>query len=296
MKELHDLVGRNRLEQAIQLLIDEATDATLKSDAVQLKRRLSGLKRNQRLGMMGFSEASVEQNKITTAILGLGSEIEEQLKNPPPVSSNSDAITPTTNSTNNSKGNIYFSYAWGTNEVTGKNREELVNQLYDSLVKDGFNVKRDKMDLSYGGLISEFMEDIGEGDLVVVFMSEKYAKSPYCMNELFLLAQDSRWDKQEFVKRTLPVNVEFIAFDKPAVKIPYLKYWKDQKAEWDAYITEWISEVSNADKTKHEYIKKISQNFSELVAWYSDINASTNALLSEDNFAQVKEVILRRLG
>ncbi|MEM6700070.1 MAG: toll/interleukin-1 receptor domain-containing protein, partial [Bacteroidota bacterium] len=197
---------------------------------------------------------------------------------------------------NTNKGSIYFSYAWGTNEATGLNREALVDQLYNSLMKDGFNVKRDKMDLSYGGLISEFMEDIGEGDLVVVFMSEKYAKSPYCMNELLLLAQDSKWNKQLFVERTLPVNVEFIAFDKPAVKIPYLKYWREQKAEWDAYITEWINEVSNADKTKHEYIKKISQNFSELVAWYSDINASTNALLSEDNFAQVKEVILKRLG
>ena len=163
-------------------------------------------------------------------------------------------------------------------------------------MKDGFNVKRDKMDLSYGGLISEFMEDIGEGDLVVVFMSDKYAKSPYCMNELFLLAQDCKWDKQEFVKRTLPINVEFIAFDKISVKISYLQYWKDQKAEWDKYIKDWLDEVSNADKKKHEYIKKISREFSELVAWYSDINASTNALLSEDNFAQVKEVILRRLA
>jgi len=294
MEELHMLVGKSRLKQAIQLLINKALDEELKSAAIQLQQRLNSLKRKELLGTISFSEIGIEQNKITTAILALGTDIENQTKNPLHTNSNSNKTVPPTS--NSPRGNIYFSYAWGTNEITGEDREDLVNKLYIALAEDGFNVKRDKMDLDYGGLITDFMQDIGTGDLVVIFMSEKYAKSPYCMNELFLIAQDCKWDKKLFVERTLPVNVEFIDFGKPAAKIPYLKYWKEQKEEWDAYITEWINEVSNADKTKHEYIKKISQNFSELVAWYNDINASNKELLSENNFAQVKKAILNRLA
>ncbi|MEM8523708.1 MAG: TIR domain-containing protein [Bacteroidota bacterium] len=295
---LQKLVGRSQLKQAIELLLEYAPTDDLKAAAIQLQQKLTTLQRNQNLGLINFSEAGTEQSRITYAILALGTDVEDQLNNPtPPPQINYKVDAPNSPAPNGKpKGNIYFSYAWGTNEATGKDREDLVNKLYVSLSDDGFNVKRDKMDLDYGGLISDFMEDIGEGDLVVIFMSEKYAKSPYCMNELYLIAQDCKWDKQLFVKRTLPVNVEFINFAKPSVKIPYLQYWKDQKAEWDAYITEWIDEVSNADKKKHEYIKEISRKFSELTAWYSDVNASTNALLSEDDFAQVKEAILKRLG
>ena len=47
-----------------------------------------------------------------------------------------------------------------------------MNQLYDSLIQDKIDVRRDKMDIGYGGIISEFIEELGEGDLVVVFVSD----------------------------------------------------------------------------------------------------------------------------
>jgi internalin A len=89
-----------------------------------------------------------------------------------------------------SRPTVYISYAWGDPQETGVSREDIVNQLYETLIREGYNVKRDKMDLEYKGLISQFMADIGRGDCVVVIISDKYLKSPYCMHELLAIYQN----------------------------------------------------------------------------------------------------------
>ena len=83
------------------------------------------------------------------------------------------------------ENNIYFSYAWGDKNEISESREELVNKLYDTLIAKNYKVVRDKMDLTYRGLISEFMQEIGRGRLIIVATSDKYLKSPYCMFELY---------------------------------------------------------------------------------------------------------------
>jgi hypothetical protein len=76
---------------------------------------------------------------------------------------------------------IFFSYAWDDENEQGNSREKLVNDLYASLVKGNYEVVRDKYNLGYKGFISEFMKEIGRGKCVVVAISEKYVRSPYCM-------------------------------------------------------------------------------------------------------------------
>jgi hypothetical protein len=84
---------------------------------------------------------------------------------------------------------IYFSYAWGDENEQGESREKIVNELYQSLKRDHYKVIRDKNDIEYKGFISEFMRRIGEGKCVVVVISKKYLKSPYCMFELYEIAR-----------------------------------------------------------------------------------------------------------
>jgi hypothetical protein len=52
---------------------------------------------------------------------------------------------------------IFFSYAWGDEKEIGESREKIVNSLYESLKNDGYKIVRDKIDLGYKGLISDFM-------------------------------------------------------------------------------------------------------------------------------------------
>ena len=68
---------------------------------------------------------------------------------------------------------------------------------------------------STGGVISDFMRQIGEGDRVFIFLSDKYLRSPYCMFELFELWRNSRQNKDEFLRR-----VRFFTIDGTKSKNP----------------------------------------------------------------------------
>lgn len=78
----------------------------------------------------------------------------------------------------NAKPEIFFSYACGDEHEQSMSREKIVNELYESFLKDNYLVKRDKYDEHYTGLISEFIGRIGTGKLIVVAISEKYVNPP----------------------------------------------------------------------------------------------------------------------
>lgn len=191
--------------------------------------------------------------------------------------------------------NIFFSYAWGEKSEEGKTNEKIVDDLYDSLTNDGFTVIRDNMNLDYGGYISRFMEEIGKGDLVIVFISDPYVRSPYCMFELTEIARNSKWEKQAFSNRILPVPIEFIQFDKAQVLTQYFEYWKQEEQHWENLVTNYPQQVGPGQFRRYQNIKTIQRNFGELSDWLSDIYQSTTEALSANNFEQIKLAILKRL-
>ena len=156
---------------------------------------------------------------------------------------------------------IYFSYAWGDDKEKGASREDIVNQLYDSLMNSQYNVIRDKMDLGFGGLISKFMADIGAGDLIVVFLSDKYARSPYCMFELLEIARNNKWDKNAFTHRILPIRVEYIKWSDPIILDEYFQYWEDEENKWAKFIQKRIGQVSSEQTNQHQTHQKDSSEF-----------------------------------
>ena len=55
------------------------------------------------------------------------------------------------------------------------------DRLCETLGQHGWNILRDSNVLRSGGLISGFMKRIGLADHVIVVLSDKYLRSPYCM-------------------------------------------------------------------------------------------------------------------
>ena len=195
---------------------------------------------------------------------------------------------------------VYFSYAWGDpEEGTGKSREDIVNALYESLDREEKNYQlfRDKMNLNYGGLISEFMEDIGEGDLIVVFISDKYIRSPYCMWEMCEIGRNCKFDKQLFINRILPIPVERLLLHKAEVLEPYFEHWEKELETWKGFIERRVKKgnASEAQMMRYKKTQEIGQKFGDLADWLVDINASTLKLLKEDDYSKVKETIQNRL-
>lgn len=195
------------------------------------------------------------------------------------------------------KGKIYFSYAWrDEHSETGKSREDLVEKLYQSLKNDGFDVRIDKENCTYGDSISNFIKEIGQGDLIVVFTSEKYLKSIFCMEELYRIGLKSESSKDIFQKRILPVTVEFVEVKKPAVRGTYLTYWKNERQELEDLRANHSEAMTDEDYKQIDITKQIYNSFTKLALWLNDLNASNNTLLQENDFEIIKQKIIERIG
>ncbi|MEO6315854.1 MAG: TIR domain-containing protein [Chitinophagaceae bacterium] len=190
-----------------------------------------------------------------------------------------------------SNNEIFFSYAWGDDQETGQSREKLVDDLYTSLKNDGYQVIRDKYDLGYKGFISDFMARIGEGQHIIIVISQKYLRSPYCMFELYEIARNANFNKNEFSEKAIPIMETFIDFSKPTVLEGYFAYWQEQFNEWDQLVKNRSGSLSTEQFQRYDKIKMVWQNFGKLADWLVDMNSLNPALLSKDNFDKIKSAI-----
>src|SRR5215207_11769049 len=115
---------------------------------------------------------------------------------------------------------VFISYAWGGE------REQIVNQIDDVLQKREIKIVRDKRNLSYKGSIKEFMERIGQGNCVIVVVSDKYLRSPNCMFELVEIAEN-----KQFHDRVFPIVLADADIYNPVKRLRYVKYWESKRAE-----------------------------------------------------------------
>ena len=180
---------------------------------------------------------------------------------------------------------IFFSYAWGGES------EKVVDQMYTSLHKEGFNVVRDKVDLHYKGKISSFMSDIGTGNFIIVVLSDKYIRSRFCMFELYEIYRNSNLDKDSFMKKVFPVRVEDINLSDAAVIGAYSQYWEEELAKWTERIKQDTSDMTSEDFAQFEIVKKIEAEASRLLYYLSDINALNLNQLSTEDFKALKNAL-----
>lgn len=180
---------------------------------------------------------------------------------------------------------IYFSYAWG------EERERIVDELYESLKKDGFELIRDKVKLGYKGFISKFIEDLGQGRIVIIAYSDKYLKSEYCMYELYELFRNSMLNKNELLKKILPINIENIQLNSPVCIEHYLKYWSEKEKEWASFMSRQVERVSTEQQDRYGRVKRIALELGRLLDFLSDINTLTVSQISNNNFFVIKQEI-----
>lgn len=190
-----------------------------------------------------------------------------------------------------STAKIFFSYAWAGPGDAGENREDIVNRLYQSLSDDGYQLVRDKTNLGYKGMISEFMRRIGKGNYIVVVISDKYLKSPNCMFELLEIYRNSESDVKKMRKKIFPVVLSDAKIYKPEDILDYVTFWKNKKEELNKKIAEAGLEYAAAIVEDFTLYKEISNNIAVLSKLLKDMNALNPAMLSAENFLEVKKAI-----
>ncbi len=145
-------------------------------------------------------------------------------------------------------------------------------------------------------LISDYMKELGKGDLIMIFVSDRYARSPYCMFELYEIARNSKFEKTTFGDRVLIIPIERVRFDDPEVLEHYFDYWERQLNKWKKLMERRLDQSTGSTYARYEKTKVIAQNLGNLVDWLTDINSSSLSLLSENDFQLVKEAIQKRFA
>ena len=82
--------------------------------------------------------------------------------------------------------------------------------------------------LRSGDLISGFMKRIGVADHVILVVSDKYLRSPYCMTELHYIYQRSLGEKEDFLRRIIPLVLDDARFGGWRERVAYAEHWEKE--------------------------------------------------------------------
>jgi len=179
---------------------------------------------------------------------------------------------------------VFISYAWGGE------REEVVNQIDQALQTRGIKIIRDKRDLGYKGSIKEFMERIGQGNCVIVVISDKYLRSPNCMFELVEIA-----DGKGFHARIFPVVLSDADIYNPLKRIEYIKFWEGKIAELDQAMREVGMANLQGIRDDIDQYTRIRANIAELTNILKDMNTLTPDMHRDSDFNDMYTGIAERM-
>lgn len=181
---------------------------------------------------------------------------------------------------------VFISYAWG------EEREDIVNQIDENLQKRGIKITRDKRDLGYRGSIREFMQRIGQGNCVILVISDKYLKSKNCMYELVEIA-----DNKQFSDRIFPIILPDAKIYDASERLDYVAYWEQEIETLNKKMRSMrnLAGLQGANEELNDYDRFRSQ-FDKLVSVLKDMNALTPDMHRESDFNNLYAAIVERMG
>ena len=172
----------------------------------------------------------------------------------------------------------------------GMSPKKLSTRLTNALQQRGIKITRDKRDLGYKGSIKEFMERIGQGNCVIVVVSDKYLRSPNCMFELVEIA-----DNKQFHDRIFPVVLADANIYDPIKRIEYVKYWEVKRAE----LAEAMKTLDPANlqgiRDDMDLYDRIRDKVSGLTSILKDMNTLTAEMHQDANFSHLYDAIEKRM-
>ncbi len=164
----------------------------------------------------------------------------------------------------------YVSYAWA--DDSDPKREQKIDALCADAEKRGLQIVRDRATLVHGDRISEFMRQIGEGDRVFVFLSDKYLHSPYCMFELFEMWRNNRQNKSDFLRRVRFFTVDGAKIGKPRDWLEHAKFWKQERDDLGKAIDEVGWRIAGDEAIKqYKLVETFAGNISDVLALFADV-------------------------
>ena len=168
------------------------------------------------------------------------------------------------------KPSRYVSYAWA--DKGDPNREKDVDRLCDAALARGEPIVRDKGRLRHGDRISDLMREIGRGDRVYVFLSDKYLKSPFCMFELFEVWRNSRQEAEDLNRRVRLYVLDDAKIWKPIDRLHYAQYWDYEYVALNAALAgKSPTLLGEADFKRFRHMRDFAHHVADILALFADI-------------------------
>jgi internalin A len=188
-----------------------------------------------------------------------------------------------------SQPGVFVSFAWGDDSSKeARQRTEVVDRLCQRLAQEGWNVLRDKDVIHPGELISGFMKRIGQADHVIVVLSDKYLQSTYCMTELYSIYQRSIGEKEDFLRRILPLALDDARFDTWRDRDRYAKYWE---AEFQG-MEQALKRLSVPDFALYKAMQDWANRVSDMLTHVNDVlHPHGFEAIVKDDFAALRQML-----
>jgi hypothetical protein len=190
---------------------------------------------------------------------------------------------------------IFVSYAWGDSSTAAsqedRERQEVIERLCQALENGPWQVVRDKSVLRYGDRISSFMKTLGRADTIIVVLSSKYLRSPYCITELYDIYEQSLREKEGFLRRIIPIVLDDAKITDWRDRVIYTEHWETEFKAMEEHLTHLGGEDINLYKAMRRWHNEVG----DMLAYINDVlHPHGFDAIVKDNFAALRHMLEER--
>lgn len=188
---------------------------------------------------------------------------------------------------------VFVSYAWGDDSSeSGRQREFIVDGLCTRLEAENWEVGRDKKLTQYGDRISRLMKAISRAELVIVVLSEKYLRSPYCVAELYGIYQRALGEEDEFLDHIIPLALEDARIESWEDRLEVARYWQAKYRKMEKEVKKSPDLFGSKDFELYKSMKDWNNNVSVMLSYVNDtLHPRGFDEVAKDDFSALRQML-----
>jgi internalin A len=168
-------------------------------------------------------------------------------------------------STTSAKKTYFVSYARSNESMA------IVERLSQDAKRRGIDIVRDTTGVGIGDSISAFMHELGAGDRVIVILSERYLKSPYCMTELVDVWRNCKEEEKEFRKRIKVYVDKNVNIKTPQDRMKWAEFWELQYKALEAEVRKkGLRLLAEADFRHYNLMRQFANRVGDILFLIND--------------------------
>jgi internalin A len=135
------------------------------------------------------------------------------------------------------------------------------------------------------------MKTLGQARLVIVVLSEKYLRSPYCMTELYSVYQNARQERQEFLNRIIPLVLKDANIGNWRGRATYAEHWETEFKAMEQHLTR----LGEEDLKLYKAMRRWHNEVGDMLAYMNDVLTPHGFdEIVKDDFAALRQMLQQR--